>query len=889
MAQAIAYGIVLLVAAGAYQGITRVHQMYHSWWLTVYLGLCIALPVVVSAWGLSQGRPGFKAFVRVLVSAALGLVVLTLVYQHLTQNWIWACLAGMVIPGFVTLLQGWKTAQARLTLNQAIEHYNQNRYRDALAMAQAALNMAVGRSDRDMQAEAELMVGASYAHSGEGVRAARYLNRARPYLLAKKQQDKVNLADNLLDQLRGAGVDVEASAVADGEAVIEPARVDWAFVLNAVLSVAAPLALIRLWGFEAVQMTVPAAAFTGAFIFLLVFGGYAVIDLVRDRTDGARVLPKLLLFVLALVAAGGGALGLILTRGGIQAADFPAGVRGALGQVVGTVAGWPGWALPAILGVAVLAGILVVIAASGRSVLGFVQVLTKGDTQRRALELARIHLDAGEWTKAILQLNRIDLETEKNIDRRKETLFGLGFAHHKAGHPAEAAEYVRELLEHDPAHKEGLFLGGYMALSAEKPDLGQAERCFRRLYDMAPGYHPPGGRAGRGTARYYLCLALYRRAMGLMAQDVEAGAEALGEVGRIGALDKEVADALVRVHLYRFVQLVRRGDWAGGAGEAELAQRKLEHLEGLAEDPKEIAKIRGYCWAARGLVALQRGAYAEAAEHFEKGLQAVESMRRRAAFAGGGNSLLEQLLRQLVEGEADARTIHPGFPRDLCFLAAMARLRRLQETPGKAAEAAKAMAAVQKLLEESLAAAPDFVEGRALLGLVYCYLGDDDDIREKGVEALQSVRERVASKFVSQTLSEYEAEKERLQDAREAYFTLLQQYLQSADVPRNERQKLQDAVVQRMKERGLYETFMGKGGLEIHTEEEPTVQEYTNRAGVLNAKIQKVLESKRASAQSPQIQELMGRLTEQNQALESAVKSITDLEMKILQEALGIM
>ena len=176
-----------------------------------------------------------------------------------------------------------------------------------------------------------------------------------------------------------------------------------------------------------------------------------------------------------------------------------------------------------------------------------------------------------------------------------------------------------------------------------------------------------------------------------------------------------------------------------------------------------------------------------------------------------------------------------------------------------------------------------------MLGLVYCYLGADDDIREKGIEALQSVRERVASKFVSQTLSEYEAEKERLRDAREAYFTLLQQYLQSADVPRGERQALQETVVQRMKDRGLYESFMGKGGLEIHSEEEPTVQEYAQRAGVLGTKIQKILESKRSSAQSPQIQELMQRLNQQHQALEGAVKSITDLEMKILQEALGIM
>ncbi|NLI46297.1 MAG: hypothetical protein GX414_04240 [Acidobacteria bacterium] len=889
MAQAIAYGIALLLAAGAYQGIVRVHQQYHSWWLTVYLGLCIALPVVIAAIGLAQGRPGFKAFVRTVVAAALGLAVLTLVYQHLTPNWIWACLAGMVIPGLVTFLQGWKNAQTRLTLNQAIENYNQNHYRDALTAAQTALNLAVSRSDRDMQAEAEMMVGASYAHTGEGIRAARYLNRARSYYLAKGQPDKTGLADNLLRQLRDMGVDVDASAVAEGEAGGEPARVDWTFALNAVLAVTVPLALVRLWGIDAAAMSVTAAALVAAWCFLLIFGGYAVVDQVRDRTDGARVFPHLLPYVLAALAAGGAALGLLLSRWGASISDFPPAVRGALTKLTETIGAWPTGVLYTILGGAVLVGILVLVVASGRSLADFVRVIGQGDTRRRALETARLHLDEGEWTKAIAQLNRIDLETEKNADRRKEILFDLGFAHFQAGHPAEAAQSVRELLELDSAHKEGLYLGGYMALTVEKPDLELAERCFRSLHDLAPGYRPPHLKGNQGSARYYLCLTLYRRAMAVMAQDVDAGAELLAEVGRIGALDKEVADALLRVHLYRFAELARRGDWVRAADEAELAVKKMEHLDGLVSDPQEIAKLRGFCHAARGLVALRRQAFQEAAEQFGQALQAVESLRRRAAFGGRGGSLLEQLLRNLAETETDGRSIQPAFPGECSFLAAIARLRRLQEAPGKAPAMAKAMAEIQTLLEGSVAAVPDFAEGRAMLGLVYCYLGADDDIREKGIEALQSVRERVASKFVSQTLSEYEAEKERLRDAREAYFTLLQQYLQSADVPRGERQALQETVVQRMKDRGLYESFMGKGGLEIHSEEEPTVQEYAQRAGVLGTKIQKILESKRSSAQSPQIQELMQRLNQQHQALEGAVKSITDLEMKILQEALGIM
>ncbi len=91
-----------------------------------------------------------------------------------------------------------------------------------------------------------------------------------------------------------------------------------------------------------------------------------------------------------------------------------------------------------------------------------------------------------------------------------------------------------------------------------------------------------------------------------MAKDVDSSAETLDEVGRIGALDREVADALARVPLYRFVQLANRRDWVGGAQEVELAQSKLEYLEGIVSDPKEIAKIRGYCWAARGLVMLER-------------------------------------------------------------------------------------------------------------------------------------------------------------------------------------------------------------------------------------------------------------------------------------------
>jgi hypothetical protein len=108
-------------------------------------------------------------------------------------------------------------------------------------------------------------------------------------------------------------------------------------------------------------------------------------------------------------------------------------------------------------------------------------------------------------------------------------------------------------------------------------------------------------------------------------------------------------------------------------------------------------------------------------------------------------------------------------------------------------------------------------------------------------------------------------------------------------VPRDEREALQAEVIERMKQRGLYEALAGRGGLDLETEEEPTVQGYVDRARLLEEKIRQVLLSRRAEALSPRIKEKIETLNAQSGILQKALGDISKLEMEILREALDIM
>jgi tetratricopeptide (TPR) repeat protein len=522
--------------------------------------------------------------------------------------------------------------------------------------------------------------------------------------------------------------------------------------------------------------------------------------------------------------------------------------------------------------------LIVASAAAGRSVFGALGSLGGGGVTSQALAQARTHIQASAWTQAILQLNRIDLASLKDGAQLRETLFLLGYAHFQANHPAEANDYLKELASRFPQDKEGLYLAGYINL--EKDQLDAAEAAFRSVYKLDSAFNPGV------SVRYYLSLVLYRKAMGVLEKDLEQGAALLSEVSTVGGLDKQVADALIRVHLFRCIQAVRAHDWQTAGSEANLAQQKLNSLGELVSDPKELAKLRGLVMAASGLVAFKQENFAEARKSFTAAATEVKSLSKKLDFKKGG-SFLEQLLQAYLEKSAEQGGVHPNFSRDLHFLAGVATLRTGMDNIGtlSKADAKKLLKGAADSMQESISAAPQFVEGRAVLGLIWYYLGEDKETREKGMEMLQSVRERVSSKFLNQTVSDYEGEKQRSTDARKAYFDLLQQYLQFSNVPLSQRQQMRDRMRAMLEENGELESFVGRGSLEIEREEEPTVQEYMNRTALLREKINALIEANRGQEISPNLSKLIEQLNAHNSELQNAVKTIADLEHQILSEA----
>jgi len=880
MATVLSIVIALALAAGSWLGLARVHQVFpRPGWLPAVLGLFFAVPIIVSALQLRRGRVGIRAFARSLLAASGGLLALTLVRQNWTTSWVWACLGGVVAEYLVVIVQGFKIMQARTSLNQSLQALNAGKVDVALKQAQVALDIAVTKGERAICAEAEFIAGFCYNNLGESVRAARYLGRSRADFGPDGPAARLKQIDQLLEQLSSRGGDVEAPAE-PGEAGRVAEGMVGQLTVSALLATAAALACLKLWDVAALRASVWALACVGAVVVLLAVGAYVTADLGIARRGKGGVAALLPLFAIGLLAAAGGAVALLLRQGVLVVAEFPMAAQPLLADA----GRWPAWAVAAVTAAGALTAVLAMMAAAGRSPLGLITRI--GDSTDKTMRLARSYLDGGEWGKAVAQLSRVDLINEKDVGRRAETLFLLAFAHHQAGHPHDAAGHVGELLEIAPDHREGLYLAGYLALVAN--ELDRAESCWRRLHAAAPAYRAADGK-GRGSAAYYLCLTLYRKAMAVMTVDVGQGAQLLAEVGRLGALDNEVADALARVHLHRFVELARHGDWVKAALEAEAAQGKLAALQEAGADPTDTAKIRGFALAAQGLTAFHGERHAQAAAHFAEALEATKSLRQTGSFGGKGGTLLEQLLRSLMEGQSDRQSINPSFPRDAGFLAAVAELNRLQGTRTTPAQLTEALDRIQRPLSDALAAAPDAPEVLALLGLLWYHLGADEDMQQKGIEALQRVRERVASKFVSQTVADYESDQQVLKDARQAYFDLLRQHLRSADVPAERREALQAEVLERLKERGEYESLVGKGSLEAEAAEEPSVQEYVNRAQLLNAKVRQALKTKRAAALSPQVAALMDKLDAQNESLQQTVGSITELEAQILQEALGLL
>ena len=885
MKRAVALALGLLVLVASWWAITSALTATGSWWLTAYLVLCVTLPMLRAVPRLVGGRPGFKALMRSLMPTSAGLLILTLVYRELTHDWMWASIAGAIIPGLVVSVSGWQTTKARVEAKQAAALLQAGRARDALVLAQSARAVFVAHGDRDAQASADLMLGLAYAKLGEGTRAARYLNSAVARLRSAGDKQQVGLAELALGQLRGQGVDTGSSAVSEDDTAGVAPRVDWKLLVSGALSFAFLGAAIRLWEFPDVRATWLALGYAGLVAFLLLYLNYAVLALVADRSGGRRnAVSPLIVANLGVLAFAASVLGLALGQQIVQVRDFPAAAQAGLSTFSTVVGGLPVVGLLAIAVIAALALLAALFLASGHSPSGLLAGVGRGDVTLQALELANGNIDTGEWGPAIRQLSRIDVTAVRNPEIQKQVLLCLGLAHCHEGHPSEARDYARELLELDGGNREGLYLSGYLNLS--EGNLDSAEQSWRALCSIEPDY-PSGGRRGTApSARRYLCITLYRQAMAVMDADLDAGCRLLSEVSQLGALDREVADALTRVHLFRCTQAIRERDWPLAAQQSDLAQQKLGQLGALVSDPDELRKLKASCQAAAGLAAMADERYAPAVDLFKKANEEIEPLVRQVELAVGG-SFLEQMLKLMMQQESGTETVSPNFGRDLHFFAGLAGLRALGEQVSRSRprDWKSMVAVVETEFEASVAAAPTFVEGRALLGLMYYYFGADSATRDKGIEVLESTVGRVGSKLVKKTLEEHQAAKSRHADARSAYFDLLQRFLQFADVPRREREELRAQVIERMKATGQFEEFVGRGGLEISREEPPTVQEYLRRTELLRTKMDQLVAGGAAGDGSPELHRLIEELGSQNEGLQSTVDTIRTLERRILQAA----
>jgi hypothetical protein len=880
----------ILVIAGlslSVFALIKVQQAQHSWLLLVYLALFVFLPLLTVIANSGNGLEGYKQGVRTCASALVGLAIASLVYKFLTPKWGWACLAGAALPAVFMIMVQWRTMNATMMSNQAAELLKKNHYNDALKLSNSAREIHQKRGNRDGQALNSYYMGLAYNGLGDGIRAARYLNNSLALYQALGNAKMTATVSGSLRDLSGKGVDISVTSDEDD---IKPKFLDFGFLFSSLLVSGSLFALAFMWG-EGDWRTywLVLVSYAGLLFFFLVgkyFVDVRMMQQSRQRRSGKRSWAFHLLFLIFLPVF----TGWMLAGGFFAPGDFPTALRAVFTGFSDLISSWPQnlWLWLGILNL--LALLIVVFPISGLQ--NLVGGLGQGNViEAQAISAARRYIEDKDWGRAITQLNRVDLLADRDPASKANLLFTLAFTYHMNNHHVEAMQYLQELFEVDANHQPGLYLAGYATLN--KDELDNAEAYWRRLIRINPGYCPAKTNAGSGDAQYHLGLTLYRKALASMEKDPDRSAMLLSEVGQLGSLDKDinVAKALVRVHLDRCAQFIRVRQWNEANQELALANRKCRNLGSLDKD--ELAKLQGLCHAAEGLINFRLEKYKEAELQFQAAHASIEALLMDKPTLSGGQSFFEELLKAALAQASGAGKVQPAFPRDLFFLSGLVYLRTFQEADGSIAskDFNSKVALMEKYFEKSISAMPNFMEGRAMLGLIQYYFEEDPEKQAKGIEILQSIKERVGSRFVIQTIDRFEGDKKNRADAQQAYFDLMQQYLQFSNVPLQQRQALRDRALKQMKQSGQAEGFIGSGGLEIDTEREhePSVQEYMMRSALLREKINQLVEldnqDKLPPEEKKKIKELIDSLNKQNQELQDSVAQITEIEGKLLQAA----
>lgn len=883
--------IFVLIVGGlglSVYGLRDAYQAYHSWPLEIYLALFVFLPMLNAIATIGYGGvEGFKQTIRSLAIATVGLVITTLVYKFLTQNWLWSCLAGAFIPAVVMIAIQWRIGAANVMSSQAVQLLNNGNYSEALSLSTSAREVFVSRNNRDGQALSSYHIGIAYSGLGDGLRAARYLNSSLAMYQALGNVKMVETVTTSLNTLAQRGIDISISQT---EVETKSAFIRWDHTLASLLLSASLAGLAYLWGVKAWTTSIPVLVSCAALLFYFLIGNFAVGTKVAQQSERSRTSRSLWLFNLFFILFVPTFGAWMLVNKYVTLKSFPVAFRDELTSFDKLISTLPSgiWLWVSI--VIIVAFLLLMFPANWfqNVIVGFGR---EDAVELQALGMAKQYIEEKQWGRAITQLSRIDLTKDRDVASKVKILFLIAYVQAMADHHVEALQYLHELFEIDAKYLPGLYLAGYITLS--KNELDRSEEFWRRLYSLSPSFRPTGTGGADKDVRYYLSLTLYRKAMACIDKDPDQSAKLLSEVGKLESLDQFVANALVRVHLYRCVQLIRVRQWNEAAQELALANQKQQQIQSTIQDKTELAKIQSLCQAAEGLILFRQEKYKESGELFGSAQDSVKELSVKKPLFSGGQSFFEEVLKSMMAEAEGKGKLPPSYVRDLHFLTGLGHLRLLYESTQHSKRVAwkNNVALLEKNFEDSLSTVPEFMEGRAMLGLIYFYLSEDPQKQLKGIEMLRSVQERVGSPFVIKTINEFESDQKRRVDAQKAYFDVLQQYMQFSNVPLQQRKTLREKFLEKMKETGQDQEFMGRGGLELESEREhePSVQEYLMRSALLKEKITQLVELDRTgklpAADRAQIEELIKSLNERNQELQEHVKQISSIEHDLLLAA----
>ncbi len=831
----------------------------------------VNLPALLVLLGIARGRLRLSKGLRALASAAIAVAAMT--WANHKRHMAWPLAVGSGLAAFFLLVVVFRRreAQGELALrraNNALQSDNLNPDEAVVALAEAEAAFG-GEAPMGQQALLEWLSASVHANLGNLTRSAVHANEALRLYQRLGQSQSVTVVRDFISKLSQN----VATRQTGGPSSTKALQYSTPLALFGVLTVGALLALYGMWSPARVQLPTHMLLAIGIALGVWFLGlpwFLAKAERVTASTIGFMSFSLAILGTLISIA------GVAIEHHWLASNNLPAFIQKP-SQVFQEWLGHLPWWMP-------IAALVLFLSLALTAVL-----LLKGGSIEKTLEAAERELLSEKWDRAITMLLAVDVRRERNLVARAQVLFCLAFAYRMSGAHTEAKERLAALLDACPGHHEGLYLAGYLASDAG--ELDSAASFWRRLYEIDPTFGPSPSDPHR-TVAYFLSVVLYRKALGLMATQPEAGAELLAEIGAIGAMDKILSKTLVRVHCHRGTELVRQRQWQAAEKEFELAKQKVSVLEPTDSEHRDTRKLQALCEAGLGIVALKKDNHGAAVKGFVKAREVIKDMIGDAHAFGGEEDLLAQLLRAAARKRSDENSIDPAFARDASFLAGIAQLATLRQQLEHSATCdwRSALAVAQRSFEESLEASPMFAEGAAMLGLLYCYCGASAAEKAKGLELLKKVQERVGSKFVVETVAQQDASQKDHAEARDSYFQAFQEYLRSSNVPRSERQKMRDEMLERMKVMGQDKAFMGRGGLQIDQdrEQEPTIKEYLARAAMLRAKLMK-LGTDEGNPLNAELRMLLEELGKKSEELESHARSVVETEKKIMQQAQALL